>query len=459
MVIRIGYNYHECYWLYNFTYSCNQVIAQSEGLPVEGAINIWGHDQEMWRSYEEMGEDFFKDDERFARIMEKGADKYEVLSAIWGEPLLDRKSGRSLSLDENFEKSFEEFLQNTEGRYDAETLGLLREMAQEERESGAFRKATKDLYDDGDQITKNAINRAIEDSKKGKATILDGVPLGFMKKYEIDDTEDYRIVEKLEDYLKSQDFDAPYQVALVHLHPKEMAARMEQRNKDARSAGGEVDDARDDIRYFSQYSQMYGGPNEDGALLSPAQVIQQKDIYHIAEKFGGRDGVRIRDMERPEIDSKATQEEARKVHKTKMKPVLATIQDGKNLLNGMGFEDGANSLSIGTKVKAHVVFDHEKQPTAEISGQILGFISKNMAVAQKDNNHDHKPAPKKAKDDIPSEKSWVASHNKKAAKKNKHHDLKLYSQDAEGDIASKKSWVDIISRDNTKAKDDSGLNH
>jgi adenylate kinase family enzyme len=286
---------------------CNEIISQSVGTSTEGKIEIWGHDQEAKKLYQERGEDY--------------------------------------------------------------------------------------VYD-GDEITKNAIDRAIKNSRNGKATVLDGVPLGFMKRFEIDDPTDYRIVEKLEEYLKSQNFDAPTQVALVHLNPKEMAARMEQRNKNALSAGGDETDARDSFRYFSQYSQLYGKPNEDGALLSPEQKIQQKDIYRAAEKFGAKDGVRIREMnETPEDLS-----DPKKIHEAKMKPVFAAIEEGKKLLSTIGFEDGSNSLVVGTKVKADVIFDHEKQPTNKIAEQILGFISSNMV---------EKPKAKEAEDLSSNKKSWV----------------------------------------------------
>lgn len=284
--------------------------------------------------------------------------------------------------------SLENFLRGFEGGYDAEAANLLREMCQEEEARGLpFKLASDQLLKDGDQITKNAIDRAIDFSRQGKPVILDGVPLGFMKKYEIDDVTDYRIVEKLDEYLKEKEFSGPTQVALVHVHPAEMAARMEKRNEEALARGGDKHNLRDDIRYFSQYSQLYGKQSEDGVSLD-SQEISRDDFRLIAEKFGSKDGVKIRDMKSPEMMEKKS----------------AAIEEiAKTMCDVIGFGD-SDVIRVGTKVRADVVFDHQQQTTSEIAGQIFGFISSNMV---------EKPKEKEAKDSTSVQESWVARVSKK----------------------------------------------
>lgn len=357
----------------------DEVERQSKGTKLEGEIEIWGHDKEMIESYKDLGEKMFGGDERFQKITQAFPDKYEVLNAIYGDPLHDKDSGKKLSLkDGEFEQSINGFLQDTEDRYSPDLISFLRDICKEEKARDMPFKIEADrLYKDGDQITKNAIDRAISYSKNGKAVILDGVPLGFMKKYEIDDATDYRIVEKLDEYLKEKEFSGPTQVALVHVHPAEMAARMEKRNEEALARGGDIHNLRDDIRYFSQYSQLYGKQSEDGIPLG-LQEIKRDDFRLIAEKFGSKDGVKIRDMKDLEMAEQKN---------------VAIEEISKTMCDAIGFED-ADVLRVGSKVRADFVFDHQQQKTSEIAGQIFGFISSNM------------PA-KEVEDAIFAEKSWV----------------------------------------------------
>jgi hypothetical protein len=344
---------------------CKEIIRQGEeNIALQGKVEVWGHDQETDVLFEELGFEMFKGDVRFAQMTDKITNKYEVLSGIWGGNFKDPQTGKYLPLYENFEQSLDGFLQDTAGRYDAATLTDLRNMAQEERASGAFkRRGVSEIYHNGDKVTESAIDRAMRNSRDGIATILDGVPLGFMR--EDVPNQDHRVIEKMDAYLKSKGFAGPTQVALVHVHPKEMVARMEQRNINAESAGGDKNDRRDGLAFYeAQYSQLFGKPNQDGTLLNPPQELHQKDIYAAAEKFGsieidGR-AVKIRDLQ---------DQEKRK---------SAAIEVGNRVLNAIGFEDGANSLAIGTKIRTDVVFDHEQQSTAEIAAQVVGFISKNI---------------------------------------------------------------------------------
>jgi hypothetical protein len=404
---------------------CNKILEQSAGNPdLQGKVKIWGHDQESEVLFEKLGLDMFQDDARLTQITErlsnhqiskKNSNEYEVLTAVWGGSFKDHESGKSLPLDEEgFSESISKFLEDAGNRYDVQSMNLIKEMAQEEIQTGDYKKATTALFHEPEKITRSAIDRAIENSKNGIATILDGVPLGFMR--EDNPNHDYRIVEQMDEYLSHKEFNGPTQVALVHLHPKEMASRMEQRNINARSEGGDKWDERDGLGFYeAQYGQLFGKVSNDGSLLSPAQEISRKDIYNIAEKFGDAkvDGknVKIRDLKKEALSGRFNSEEGNEAQNIS---TLAIRSEGKRMLDAIGFEDGEHSVRIGTKVRADVVFDHQSQSTSEISSQIVSFICQNMEAAQvfQDSNSldkdlDSKPKAKEAEDIIPSGRSWV----------------------------------------------------
>ena len=111
---------------------CKEITNQSKGTTLEGQIEIWGHDSEIDKQYTDLGPEMFGDDPRFSEMVEKGYRVYDVLSAIWGEPFKDRKTGKSLPISIKFEQSLPSFLLETQG-YDEKSLRDLREMAREEK--------------------------------------------------------------------------------------------------------------------------------------------------------------------------------------------------------------------------------------------------------------------------------------------------------------------------------------
>lgn len=399
---------------------CNEIMRQSqENADLNGKVEIWGQDQESKVLFDKLGLDMFKDDTRFTQVTEKLSSQPEaldeVLTAVYGGNFKDYKSGKSLSLkEEEFNESIDEFLKDTEGRYDAQTMSFLKEIAQEEMQNGKYQKAIIDLCTEPGKITKSAIDHAIRNSENGIATILDGVPLGFMR--QDNPSQDHRIIEKMEEYLDYKEFNGPTQVALVHLHPKEMSLRMQQRNTSAESEGGSMRDRRDGLEFYeAQYSQLFGKVSNDGALLDPVQKIYKEDIYDIAANFGNvefdGDEIKIRNLKKQVLSGDLTLE---KSNEAQIKLTSAIEAEGKKILDAMGFKDGEDSLEIGTKVRSDVIFDHQNQSTSEISSQIIGFISQNMGTIQtvQDSNSvdkfpDSKPKAKEAEDIIPSGKSWV----------------------------------------------------
>lgn len=368
---------------------CKEIINQSKENPVlKDKVEIWGHDQESQKLFDKLGVDMLQDDNRFTQITQ--ISQTDIITAIYDGNFTDHKSGKTLSFKEDeFAQNIDQFLKDTDNRYDLQTMTNLKGLAQDEMASNSYKDAVMDLARQPEKITKSAIDHAIENSKNGIATILDGVPLGFMK--ETEPTTDHRVVEKMEQYLKDQECTSPTQVALVHLHPNEMALRMAQRNIEASAPGGDKWDRRDGLSYYeAQYGQLFGKVNEDGQLLDPPQEIHRQDIYDIAEKFGSTkvndETIKIRDLTDVELRQTAIESE------------------GKKVMDAIGFDEGMNSLTIGSKVKTDVIFDHQQQSSTEISSEIVGFIAHNMNK-QQDVLHEI-PKEQKAEDLLPSKRSW-----------------------------------------------------
>ncbi len=85
---------------------------------------------------------------------------------------------------------------------------------------------------------------AILDSKAGKPSILDLAP-----------SSRENIIEKFEECCREEEFSCPAQIVFIHVPPKELAARMHERNRKALADGGNPDDKRDGIFPFEQYTK------------------------------------------------------------------------------------------------------------------------------------------------------------------------------------------------------------
>lgn len=366
---------------------CKEIEKQTAQMPhLKNKIEKWGHDNESEKLFNQLGVDMLQHDTRFQAISHLPVK--ESLTAIYYGSLTDSLSNKTLSFEEEkFQTSLDQFLQDTNHRYERETLLHLKGLAQDEMQTHAYQNAVIDLAHQTAKITKSTIDHAIENSHTGIATILDGVPLGFMD--ERQPTTDHRIIEKLERYLEEKGFTGPTQVALVHLHPTEMALRMQQRNNNADAAGGDKGDRRDHLGYYeAQYSQLFGKKTHDGELLHPTQELRRDDIEGIVEKFGAikinDEEVRIRDI---------------KEHERSDDVKDAIKQKTQNVMDAIGFAQGEDVLTIGSKIKADVMFDHQQQSSTDIASTIVDFISQHMPP--------EKPKAKEAEDILPTKKSWV----------------------------------------------------
>ena len=167
-------------------------------------------------------------------------------------------------------------------------------------------------------------DHAIESSAKGAPIIIDG-------------SDGMR--ERFEQYAKEQGYACQTSVILVHLPIAELAKRMEVRNLRALEMGN-ASNQRNNIRPFEQYAEFFGADGDATKLAG--KILHRADVVHAVNKFG-HEG------------------------------------DGAKLCEKLGFQEGQDSIVIGTKVKADAVFDHAKMTTAEITGEVEGLLSRTIA--------------------------------------------------------------------------------
>jgi hypothetical protein len=339
---------------------CAKIESQDQLLPSEKqtGCKVWGSDLEsveylptFLKQAEEVGMEVFKDNEKFQALKEKITPVGAIIHGVGQDCFKDEISKKSLPLrslnDQEFAEAANKFLENTEGRYSRDTLFQLRELAKEEHEN--LGKALGEISTPN--MFERMVDRAIENSKKGIPTILDMIPDGM---------EDFK------KYLEEKNFKCPIRTVLVHVPIPELAARMEERNKNAVAEGGDLSNRREGMFPFQQYAKIFGAISEIGekAVLDRLSAV---DVYKATEKFGDKGGIRIREMSASVKD-----------HKSQMAPVLATLQEGKKLLDKIGFEDGSPVLDVRAKVSADVIYDHAKESTAAIAEKIHGWIASEM---------------------------------------------------------------------------------
>jgi hypothetical protein len=66
-----------------------------------------------------------------------------------------------------------------------------------------------------------------------------------------------------------------------------------------------------------------------------------------------------------------------------MRGTFDILREGKEFLtNQLGFKNGQNSITLGVKVKADAVYEHSAGSTAQIAGEIYGWVKKRMAESR-----------------------------------------------------------------------------
>ena len=341
---------------------CEEISRQDEASENLG-FETWGIDLESENDTERC-QNLLKGNEKFEAIKDSFPDPWQVIDGVYLSKVKDAETGKILQLndDEKFTKNRDEFLAQTEGRYNERALEILKTLAKENPNN--FREKA-DLTHEGKNT--RAFDHAIENSKKGIPTILDMTPV-LKRREDSDLVPGGDIVEAFKAHLIKSGYDCPTHVALVHVSAKDLTERMDERNKKALAPGGNLGDQRDGIFPLKQYTALYGA--SAGETLG---TLRQADIYQAAEKFGDENGVKIRKM------SEAATEE----HQSKMSGVFATLREGKKMLNQLGFEDGQTSVALGSKMKADAVYDHSGEgATAKIAEEIRGWAKEKMSEKQ-----------------------------------------------------------------------------
>jgi hypothetical protein len=265
-------------------------------------------------------------------------------------------------IGEEFDKKLGNFLAETEGRFDEKSLKILKTLAEENPNN--FKEKAKSIFEE------SIFDKAIENSKNGKPTILDMVPSGKDE------------VEEFKNYLAKKNHNCPTFVAVVHVPVKELTQRMDERNKQAENENS--GNARDGFFPFTQYAEIFGSnatnPSQNLGTLSQVEVYQAIGKFgdkEIENEFGDKVRIKFRDMkgvadENPEIE-----------HKSKMRGTFDILSAGKEFLTDkLGFEDGQNSISLGVKVKADAVYEHSQGSTVLIAKEIYVWTKDKMAENQ-----------------------------------------------------------------------------
>jgi hypothetical protein len=227
-----------------------------------------------------------KDDERFEALK----DKFETFPETDAAPKIRKLyfpimtgvlnwAGESLNLldDENFGSTLDSFIANTGGSFDRETLLNLQSLA-------------KDKHDEFSRVPDRVnawelmaiFDEAIENSKSGKPTIIDAVPLFADRR---------SAGEMLQSYMKEKGHDCQTHVAVIHLPISDLLTRMEQRNLKAEEMG-KPEEVRKGFFPFAQYKDLFEAQKPDDARGKVGEVTREV-LTEAVDKFGGKSSQRL----------------------------------------------------------------------------------------------------------------------------------------------------------------------
>lgn len=256
----------------------------------------------------------------------------KLIEAILSQNLSVDEHELSLADTESYKKSVGDFIAATGGSYSRETLDNLFAIAQERSaEFGGVIDEAHRVWGDHDR---SIFKKAVENSKAGKPTILDMVPM------------DYDLIEKFEACLKEfggEDFSCPTQIAFVHVDLKELSTRMHVRNENA-VASGNPKDIRNSVSPFNQYSRAYTVAADGDRVVGE---IKKSDVIAAFGEFG-------RDEEMGEV-------------------ALTTLDQAKKMMAGMGIEEaGEDVVKVTTKGSSDAVYQHDSiDATTRIAQRII----------------------------------------------------------------------------------------
>ena len=328
---------------------CSEVVRQNSQLPAAQQLDwqIDGNDIAGDRSRERILKaiggncdpfnpfdvyffSLLKDDSRFQKIQDgnakfkEAAKDPEFARPIYVAIINGKFDGLPLLNDDEFDKSVEGFIQKNEDKYSKKMLEALKALAQEKHQE--FEKVAGGVEEE-------MFQRAIDNSRAGKPTILDVVNADA--------------VEKFAKYCDAQNFTCPVHVALVHLPVAELVDRMDQRNVEARAAGGNKDNARDGMFPFHQYTSLFSAVRTGERVVGK---VSDDDLMRAAKRFG-----KERDSEESDFAL-----------------LFSTPKEFEELRRKLEMPDGASSTELAAKVYHDGLYSSSsRESTSDIARRVI----------------------------------------------------------------------------------------
>jgi hypothetical protein len=232
-----------------------------------------------------------------------------------------------------------------------EDLEALKTLAQEEQRSKKFVRSINEIPKPN--AAERTIDRAIENSKNGQPTILDGVPAPG------EDTKSVR------EYLEKKGHSCPAHFVIVHVPIAELANRQIKRNIKAFSKDGNYEDRIMDLSPMEQYSSIFGAGADAQDSLA---VITKQDVFKAAESV----------LKSLEAIKPSDQKES------KQDPEAESKAQGEKLIEKLGF-NGQEAIFVKPKIKVDKIYDHsQKESTVGIAEEIHSWTAQNMKEQQKE---------------------------------------------------------------------------
>lgn len=191
-------------------------------------------------------------------IIEKDSDSQEMFDAL-------EKDLGEMRVLETIDMGISE-LEKHKSTYSPEAIEKFKMLIEKHHEP--FQKAREETTPIS-KIMENVFARAVENSKAGKPSVLDVVPLNG-----------YDVVGEFNKYMDDHDFSCPSIIAVAHCEVPQIVKHMDKRNR----VGVEV---RDGFFPIGQYGQMYRAA-EDGDRVVGQLTTQ--DVLDAANKYGANRG-------------------------------------------------------------------------------------------------------------------------------------------------------------------------